>query len=171
MQGMGDRAPDGTLLLYRTGPFVPPISFPGWMPMVTQSVREAIEPLGFTGFEFRRVAKRRIVRLDWRAWDLQAESAPEVPETGEPEDYILKGRHDAQTAREMGDLWELYIPPTPGLQVEGSSTFNAARYGGQDLCKNSEMGGHIYASPRLRGWLMTNYDEWVRFKPAKSVSA
>jgi hypothetical protein len=168
MQGMAERAPDGSLLLFRTGPFVPPISFPGWTPVVTQSVREKMEPMGFTGFEFERVSKRRIVRLDWRKWDVE-DGPAEQPETGEPEDYILRGKHSAETARELGELWEMRVPATPGLQIHGGSDFDPAKYRGQDICRSSDMGGYTYVSQRLRDWLDANFSEWVQFKAAKAV--
>lgn len=169
MQGMADRAPDGSLLLYRTGPFIPPISFPGWNPVVLQAVRERMEAEGFTGFEFRRVSKRRIIDLDWRTWDLEAESPAELPEC-EPEDYVLKGKHSAATARELGELWEMYTPPTPGLQIEGGSDFDPAKYRGQDICKMCELGGYTYVSLRLRDWLQANYSEWVQLKAANPTA-
>jgi hypothetical protein len=165
-QGMAERTPDKSLLLYRTGPFIPPISFPSLTPVVLQIVRDQLEPHAFTGFEFRRVSKRRIVRLDWRNWDLSAKTPPELPETGEPEDYILRGKHSVATARELGDIWEMYIPPTPGLQISGGSDFDPAKYCGQDICKMCDLGGYTYVSPRLRDWLQSNYPDWVRFQPA-----
>jgi hypothetical protein len=170
MHGMTESTPGGTPLLMRTGPFIPPISLPFSTILVTDEVRKGMEPLAFTGFEFQRMCKRRIVRIPWRDWDLDADEPAEMPETGEPEDYILKGKHDAATARELGDIWELKIEITPGLQIEGGSSFNPARYNGKDLCRVHPLGGHIYFSTRLKNWLQANYSEWIGFVPAFPAS-
>ena len=88
VHGMADaqeRAADGALELERTGPFVPPITFPG-IPAVVVSdpFRRQLEPSGLTGFTFRAVHKTRIVRLEWHSWDQQALEPLEFPESGEP---------------------------------------------------------------------------------------
>jgi hypothetical protein len=168
---MSKDAPDGSLLLLRTGPFVPPISEPNFTVVVKDSVRLAMQSENLTGFVFAPVVKHRIVHLDWRRWDLAAEEPPEFPETGEPEDYILRGAHSAATGVEMGDLWELRPPPIPGLQISGGSNYDPAKYNGQDICKMQRLGGHIYVSQRLRDWLMEKNSEWVTFQPAFPVTA
>lgn len=50
--------------------------------------------------------KARIVRLDWSAWDIDAEPR-EYPKSGEPEDYILDRDHDEALSRQMGDFFEI----------------------------------------------------------------
>src|SRR5439155_24383330 len=60
----------GTIQLERTGPFVPPISFPGIGDvLVTDAVKKQLEASGLSGFSFRAVRLARIVRLDWHLWD------------------------------------------------------------------------------------------------------
>jgi len=171
VHGMTEQAPDGTTLLLRTGPFVPPISQPPFAIIVTDAVRAAMELQKFTGFEFTPVSKRRIVRLEWENWDRAAEEPGELPDSGEPEDYVLRGAHSAATAREMGDLWELRMPSAPGLQISGGSNYDPARYSGQDVCKMQRLGGYVYVSQRLRDWLIENYSAWVRFETAWPVTA
>lgn len=117
VHGMADFAADGTTRLIRTGPFVPPISQPAFTVVVTDAVRAAMEAQGFVGFDFAPVVKHRIVRLDWQGWDSSADEPAEFPESGEPEDYIMQGVHDTRAAREMGELWELRLPPIPGFRL------------------------------------------------------
>jgi hypothetical protein len=171
VHGLTETAPDGTTLLMRTGPFVPPISQAPFAVIVTDAVRAAMQRQQFTGFTFAPVEKHRIVRLDWQGWDPSAEGPAEFPDSGEPEDYILRGIHDPQTAREMGDLRELRLPPIPCFQISGSSNYDPSKYSGQDICKMQRLGGYIYVSQRLRDWLFVNYAQWVTFKPAQPAAA
>lgn len=97
----------GLLQLERTGPWVPPISFPGFSVVLTDATRTAFEALAFSGAAYKPVVKRHIARLDWRSWPLDEPQPPEYPSEGEPENYILDRPHDPGLAESLGDLWEL----------------------------------------------------------------
>jgi hypothetical protein len=95
---------EGLIQLERTGPFVPPISFPGISDIVvTDAFRRQLEASGLSGLRFQPVIKRRIVRLDWHLWDSGVEEPAEYPADGEPESYILERSHSASTANQIGD--------------------------------------------------------------------
>jgi hypothetical protein len=96
---------DGLIQLERTGPYIPPISFPGAV-VVTNAFRQVLESSGLTGARFQPVIKKHIVRLDWHTWDWSARKPPEYPEGGEPEGYILDRPHSPETSTQLGDLWE-----------------------------------------------------------------
>ena len=106
--GMARHLPrkDGLIQLERTGPYIPPISFPGGI-VVTAVFRQALESSGLTGARFQPVIKKHIAHLDWHTWDLRASKPPEYPEGGEPEGYILDRAHSPEISAQMGDLWEL----------------------------------------------------------------
>jgi hypothetical protein len=112
---------DGNLSLERTGPFIPPITLPGINDIILTSVaRELLESSGLTGFTFIPVKKKLIVELRWETWDLNDEEPREMPDSGEPEDYILGKPHCRTAARELGDLWEVSISSaTEAGQVSG----------------------------------------------------
>jgi hypothetical protein len=100
---------DGLIQLERTGPFVPPITFPGIGDIVvTDAFRQMLESSDLTGISFQPIYKARIVHLEWEKWDWQREEPEEYPETAEPEDYILERPHSPELAAAIGDLWELY---------------------------------------------------------------
>src|SRR3954453_17017328 len=80
LHGMTKSAPAGSALLMRTGPFAPPISPPAFTVIGPDTVRGAMEPQKFTGFEFSPVSKHHIVRLDWRGWDPAAPDPAEFPD-------------------------------------------------------------------------------------------
>jgi hypothetical protein len=104
---------DGMLRLERTGPYMPPITFPGLGDVVVNSAgRKMLETSGLSGFGFRPVHKTRIVELRWHDWDLTAREPAEYPRSGEPEDYILERLPDARVAEAIGDIWEVVVPVT-----------------------------------------------------------
>ena len=61
--------------------------------------------------------KHRIVELNWHAWDLTGEEIPEMPESGEPEDYILTRPHSPKAAAAMPDLWEFVATENPDADI------------------------------------------------------
>ncbi|AKF06311.1 hypothetical protein [Sandaracinus amylolyticus] len=118
VHGMTTHAPrraDGRIPLERTGPFVPPITYPGNI-LVNDDVRGALERSGLSGLSFTPVHKTRIVWSSWETWDRTAEDPEEDPAHGEPEDYILAVPHDEELARSMRDLHA--IVPTGRARIE-----------------------------------------------------
>jgi hypothetical protein len=154
------------LRLERTGPFMPPITFPGIGDIVvTDQVRKAIEANAFVGIRFRPVVKERIVRLDWQRWN-QTDDAPAVlPRTFEPEDYILGRRHSAALARKLGRLWEL-LPTTVPATPSSRGWVVLRSHPRADLCRH-RFRADSFVSMRLRDWLASNFGACVAFERAK----
>jgi len=175
VHGMADaqgRAPDGALELERTGPFVPPITFPGSPAIVvSDDFRGQLKASGLTGFTFRLVRKARIVLLEWHAWDQHTPEPLEVPDSGEPEDYVLQRPHDPKIAEAMGPLWEVVLSPGVTVQRErapkpanGDLLYVLRRtWSGADIFFADGV-GYIYASERAQDWLLRTVPDWVRFK-------
>jgi hypothetical protein len=160
---------DEGLALERTGPFIPPITLPGIGDIIlTDRARKLLESSGLTGFTFRPVEKKLIVEVHWENWDLNEELPPEIPETGEPEDYILGQPHSPATATALGELWEVCIPIT--AVVLRPAKVNSYRdlqldlntWNGSDLIR-----GHGYGSPlfseRAQLWFSERWGEYVKF--------
>ena len=103
---MHESRSDSKIRLERTGPDIFPITFPIDV-IVTDEFRREYESSGLDGVTFRPVIKYRIVELDWSSWDLTDDEAPEVPDSGEPEDYVLARPHSPKAAAAMPELWEL----------------------------------------------------------------
>jgi hypothetical protein len=94
--------------LERTGPDIFPITFPGTGDIVvTDSFKRHWSESGLSGATFREIIKHHIVDLDWERWDTSAEEPPELPDSGEPEDFILDRPHSSSAASALGQLWEL----------------------------------------------------------------
>lgn len=159
------------LQLERTGPFVPPISFPGINDIVVTSEMKAhLENAGFRGITFRPVLKAHISNVDWHEWDLSDDEPEEYPQEGEPEGYILDYDHCEDTSAELGDLWE--VVTSTGAEMErvqvGESPWEVefryvpGSWNGSDLFA-VETNAIKYTSHRAKRWLETYYPEWTSF--------
>jgi len=156
------RRDDGRLRLERTGPFMPPVTFPGVGPIViTAKVREELQHSELTGAAFVPVVKHRIVKLDWRSWNLDAAAPLEYPEEGEPENYILERPHDPAVAIALGDLWEVQLGNhAETVRIEGHSALRADTWDATDLFHPG--GTRIpAASEQAADWFRLRYPEWV----------
>lgn len=113
--GMSSRLPriDGQLQLERTGPYLPPITFPrrGEV-IITEALRHQIESGVGGALAVRAVIKARIVAVDWEHWP-RDRLPDDLPPSREPEDLILQHPHDPVLSAAMGALWEL-DPSTVG---------------------------------------------------------
>lgn len=107
--GMLRTGEGGEQRLDRTGPFVPPISFPPYsgVVVVTSEARQKLEASGMSGVgEFRPLLLGKVVLVDWQKWDTSRKlDGDRLPFNGEPEEYILHNPHDAEAAASIGQLW------------------------------------------------------------------
>lgn len=144
---------NGPIQYERTGPFVPPITFPGIGDIiVTDAMKLAMEAAGFRGISFRTVILAHIVEVPWHTWDIKAEEPKYYPEGGEPEEYILAKEHDPVLARQIGPLWEVVVQ-------EGSE-------------KDCDMfkipgSGRTHVSGRARLWFQKYFSRWTSLEPAR----
>jgi hypothetical protein len=158
--GMAERDADGIVAIERVGPFVPPVALYGlWdILVVTDGFRRQIEGSGLTGFSFAETRKKRIVRIDWRSWDLSAEDPEKYPAGGEPESYILGRKHNPQVAAELGPLWEVAIHGS----VEDST---------DDFARAKGWRRQIVVSDLAKDWLASEVGEWLSFEPFSASEA
>ena len=97
---------DGTLKLSRTGPYFPPIvQMPINYLVITDELRRKIEASELSGFGFEEVKPVKIVRVDWRNWDIDAEEPEFYPESGDPEDYVEEGINDPELFNNSSNFW------------------------------------------------------------------
>jgi len=162
--------------LQRTGPFVPPISFPGLgCIVVTDTVRGKLQSSGFTGFSFVPVNKSIIVSIDWHEWDLLSDEPRFYPEDGEPEAYISEDKHSPEIARGMPDLWrlliaqgatEIRVPDGAYMGVPAQIFLRAGSWQGADFFR-ADTTLYNYVSARARHWLLEHYPAWLSVKPVQ----
>jgi hypothetical protein len=167
-----DREQD-SLQLERTGPFVPPITDSGSGSfIVTEVFKQKLEQSGLTGFTFKSVIKKRIVKLDWHLWDRELGEPPLYPAGGEPEDYILKRKHNSRIAEKIGNLWEIVVLKRG--QVERRKTkkttdrldydiyFVEGTWPGVDFIR-AEGIVYVYVTLKAKKWLDENAGDWLSF--------
>jgi len=167
---------DGLIQLERTGPFVPPISFPGISDVVvTHEFREKLEASDLLGLRFQPVIKKWISESAWHTWDKNAECPLEYPETGEPEDYILQKPHSEKISNQIGNLWELLLNPSARVSrpkiVKSSEeiVLLTSSWQGEDLFLASGV-GYIYASENAKSWLEKNAGGYIEFTESRTKS-
>lgn len=159
--------------LERTGPYVPPIAFPGYERniIITDSFRALLERGPFDGLVFRQVRKACIVHLEWERWDRSAPRPAVYPRGGAPECYILGQRHDPGLAAAIGDLWELLLPT--GGESESVETedplrpvrlLNPSTWTGVHLFKTRPT--VYYCSHAGKAWLEKYASGLMGFEPA-----
>ena len=163
---------DSLLQLERTGPFVPPITFPSSDLLVTARFRQCLEESKMGQYRFRRVNMTRIVEYAWHEWDRKSDEPEEYPD-GEPGDYILQRPHSEPLAASLEDIWELVpydvatieispeIPEWLEHYVIDDSTWN-----GDHLFFGQLPGGQKpFVTDVGRQFLMDQVPEWVTFNP------
>ena len=163
---------EGKTRLMRTGPFMPPITFPSLECVVSDEFRHKLEQSGLTGLSFREVIKHRIVTLHWEKWDRSLDLTPEQLPPSEPEDYLLKRRHSIRSAKALGDLWQLCPPRHQMEWVErrGWKRYpqdESTRYA-LDWSRSPTIdtdfwsdGGSVCVTEKAKAWLEECVPEWV----------
>ena len=160
----------GFLALERTGPFIPPITLPGIGDIVlTSAARESLDASGLSGFEFRPVHKVLTVELHWEDWDLNADAPQQFPDTGEPEDYILRKPNSPSASAALGELWELYVPaaatvlrPQPIVHSYGDLRLDIDTWNGCDLIRSTGYGSVLFTE-RARSWFAERWANYIEF--------
>jgi hypothetical protein len=147
----------------RTGPYVPPVTQPFGLIIVTDDFRRELEASQLTGFDFLETQYRKVVRLDWQTWNTDAAEPMSYPETGEPEDYVLGRPHDPTLLAQMPRLWALAVQPTSELQVQGTRSFRIDRHPGTDIAREFEL---YWVTERMKAWLeRSSAGRWIMFRP------
>jgi hypothetical protein len=162
--------------LERTGPFLPPISFP-WLPVggkpfiVSDQFKRTVEAKGLPGVRFRPAVKSHIVKLMWHEWDRQA--WPPTLQRGEPENYVRGKRHDARTASQMPEAWELLplVVPLRTERIEDPEEgfldkFRAYGERGQFppfFVDRPDNYADLVVDDASRAWLQDEVGDWLKF--------
>jgi hypothetical protein len=172
----------GCLDLKRTGPFVPPISFPDVRPwsdrvVVTDAFRKVLESANLGRLEFCEVVKSRIVDVSdvrWDEWDLDStERTEEIRASGGLEDF-LERPHSPELANTMGDLWQVVLdddavadvtitgpPIVIHIRIDVKTWNGDAIFWARD---RPAMDRWIIVTDHGKRWLEQHAEKWVRFE-------
>ena len=144
----------GRLGLMRTAPWIPPISLASRADLiVTDAFRLEMKTSGLAGITFREIVKKRIVRIDWRNWDLTAAAPAHLPAGGEPENYIDHRNHDHTLAESIGPLWEVVIGDRSRIKEPA------------DFVRDRGAANPVVASEGAKRWLELHAGDFIRFDP------
>ncbi|PIE23393.1 MAG: hypothetical protein CSA62_07150 [Planctomycetota bacterium] len=86
---------------------MPEFVMPSWRALCTASFEEKIRELGCIEQFFQAISLEKVVWIDWQSWDPDAPEPRRIPGTGEPEDYILRGRGSNRARKAVGELREI----------------------------------------------------------------
>jgi hypothetical protein len=171
------RGPERVLHLKRTGPFLPPISFPrlsteGRIPVVSTDFRAALERVGFPNLVFRPIVFDRIVKIQWNLWDLGAEEPAFYPLLPSPLSYIDDNKNDEILRRKMETAYEVIFPIIPTKVSEeqkpnGAFTnhyiMTSEKSDYPPVFRSGEKYGQIVVNDFAKAWLESAVGEWVHF--------
>lgn len=159
--------------LGRTGPFVPPISFPlaSRSVVVTDSIKNWLEASRLRGIgEFRRVILDKVVFIPWENWDRQKRiPGDRLPFNGEPEEYILHNAHSEEAASDVGVLWTWH-PEQVGsvIQSDGSRRLDGLSSSEYEVFRLlDEWWVSVFVDQSGKSTLEDIFGDWVSFKPVE----
>jgi hypothetical protein len=171
IHGLARSGEGSSVQLQRTGPFVPPITFPGiGLIIVTNDLKLQMEQAGFRGITFRPVEKTHVAYVPWHEWDLNADDPGYYPEGNAPESYVLSEPHSDELSESIGPIWQVVVSDsaevvrqTDPISDETTFTYVADSWKGNDLFSVSE-NSYKYVSPRAKSWLEQHAGKWVSFQ-------
>jgi len=169
----GDARVEGELLhLRRTGPFVPPLTFPSNHVVVTDALRKELEQADLGTFEFRPVVKEHVVECSWKITEGRGNlklvtSRP--PLRRRFEDMP----HSPEVADAIGELWQWVLSPGASVDKYQPLPIRISR-GTLLVDPASWKGSHFFAGLAFRPlivseigakWLGRRVESLVRFEP------
>jgi hypothetical protein len=173
LRGEGDEP----LRLLRSGPFVPPISFPRTSNavVVTNAVREGLIWAGVKGLgRFREVVLKKIVEIPWDEW-CTTDPIPDelLPFGGEPENYLERATHSKAAANRVGALWTWHPDRVGDYSVDGGHRrLQGVATRDCDVFRlDSSWWQKIFLSDRGRSILEPLVGRWASFKLVDAVVA
>jgi hypothetical protein len=156
--------------LLRTGPFVPPIFFPGGSCMVDETTKEELLEPGFQGLHFTPVKVGKMVRCDWHLWDrtkdFDYDKFPDI-EIYCPEDLIKRSKSDADLLSSAGTYWKLKggVAQFEWIELSDSGdTLSWSKSTINELDFFTPSDTLVYVSERVRAWMEPKVSEWVKFE-------
>lgn len=154
--------------LMRTGPFVPPVTFPSAC-VITESCRRLLDESDLQGVAYREVKKLKIVSIDWHLWDRGADLCDWQLPASEPEDYIYLREHDEALSQGIGPLWQLCPPERYVEYIFLSDRRRAINWdrsdcGDCDIFKKKGLSRELLLTPKARDWFASVAGEWISFR-------
>lgn len=151
----------------RVGPFVPRLSFPWGYCLFHADFADELSRDGFKGIGWGDVKYEKITNVPFHTWDWSSEVPPVYPAGGEPENYVLRRKHNDAIAKTMPrlkalDVTQIEIGPLPdSLLTDGIDP-------GIDVFQLNG-GWTTYVSERLMSWLVDRVPDCLSISDPKIV--
>lgn len=153
----------------RTGPFIPNIYIANTRDLViADEIKRDMERGNITGAErFKPIKIKKIVNIDWQKWDSSSANPGFFPKSGEPEDYILRGKNDDILLGKTKAYWNPIIIEQKVLQIISDkkdkvhfSHLKIQKEITHDIVVSLP---HIIVSENLKDILSKNSEDSIRF--------
>jgi hypothetical protein len=160
----------------RVGPYVPPVYSCSQYLLVSEKFAKRLEQSDLKGFTLRETRYKKVVKIDWEKWDFD-EEPEKYPRGGEPENYILAGRHNPKLMEVMEKILCFQ------LDSETLTGRKSRVVSGRDelfIIENSWTGndifltkgaGYIFFSEKAKQWFEEHADGYVQFERFNSKVA
>ena len=158
----------------RTAPFCPEIyrsQYDRQPPVII--VRASAQKLlenNFEALNFVEIHKEKIVKLDWKEWDMSADE-PAIYPSGDMdvEEYIVHRKHSESLSEEMEKLYAL-IPDKEGYayydEKDNKEKLVKSTLSEKDIfVANSLKNQEIYVSEKMKSFLESNFQNEIYFEP------
>ncbi|SMC36982.1 hypothetical protein [Pedobacter africanus] len=103
--------------IFLIGTFLPAVYPYNKYIAVVESIKQTLEKYDLKGLDFSKGKKKKIIPIDWQNWAIE-EPIPRKPKSVEPEDFILKGKHDELLANEMDEIWIISPADTARVVID-----------------------------------------------------
>lgn len=143
----------GEIIIERVGPNVPNIYLYNKYIAVVENCKEAIEDADLKGYSFILARKKKIVELNWEAWD-ESQKIPDKPKSGEPEDFIIKRKHNSELAQQLPNIWVMIINNTSTGNIDKSKK-GLGEYSHLSIDLSTWDGSDVFRTPQLGHVLCT----------------
>ncbi len=160
LSGISGKNENGQVAIERTGPFIPHIFISGlWDLTVSNTTKILLESSNLTGFSFESIIKKKIVEIPWEKWSFSSDDPGFYPNTGEPEGYIVDGKHSENASELMGEVWLLKLN-----KVRRTKDQEDTLKGDYDFFMPEDK-GIILVSEKAKDWLEDKrITDWIQFK-------
>jgi len=160
------------IIIERTGPFLPSVYSYNKYIEITDANKQNLAQYDLKGLNLTKAKKKKIVNVDWQNWDT-AEQLPHKPKSGEPEDFILKGKHSESLATEMNEIWVICPTNTANGVIDKDKKvpdayhhiyLNVADWNGNDVFRTPQL-GYIFCTKKFKDAITSLPNSYLTFIP------
>ena len=156
--------------ILRTGPFVPPITFPGGDCVIDEVTMMALKQTDFHGYHLTPVKIGKMVNRDWQNWDRTREfdfSNYADVEIYCPEDLVLKPKGDESLLSSVGRYWKLDAEVVDfgwAENFDGKERISWSLSSINDNDFSCPSFGLVYVTKRVKTWIDNWCSGWVKYE-------